>query len=335
MLAALVCAMGATSATAQDLEPRAYSNTPIGLNFLIAGYSYTEGSVAVDSSVPLTNAEVSVNATTLAYAHSLGLFGKSAKFDVVLPFAWLSGSAEFAGQPREREISGLADPRFRLSVNFYGAPALSMKEFAHYRQDVIIGAAVYVRAPWGQYDPTRLVNLGTNRWAFKTELGISKAWGAWTFELVPGVTFFTDNTDFLDGHTRTQDPLYAIQAHVIYGFKSGVWVAFDGTYFTGGSTSVDGVPDDNRQANSRAGLTVAVPVDRSNSVKFYASRGVSTRTGGELRHLRRRLAIPLGRRVLAPSRHERSDRRRPEAVARLDLSKYPPAEPGRAGGSPL
>ena len=149
------------------------------------------------------------------------------------------------------------------------------------RQDVIVGAAVYVWAPWGQYDPTRLVNLGTNRWAFKTELGISKAWGAWTFELVPGVTFFTDNTDFLDGHTRTQDPLYAIQAHVIYGFKSGVWVAFDGTYFTGGSTSVDGVSDDNRRANSRAGLTVAVPVDRSNSVKFYASRGVSTRIGGD------------------------------------------------------
>jgi hypothetical protein len=34
-----------------------------------------------------------------------------------------------AGQPREREISELGDPRFRVSVNLLGAPALSVKEF--------------------------------------------------------------------------------------------------------------------------------------------------------------------------------------------------------------
>ena len=32
-----------TTAHAQDLEPRAYSNSPIGLNFAIAGYAYATG----------------------------------------------------------------------------------------------------------------------------------------------------------------------------------------------------------------------------------------------------------------------------------------------------
>ncbi len=279
LVALFTLTLSSRDAAAQDLEPRAFANTPIGLNFLVGGYSYTTGGVAVDATVPLTNADVKVNSANLAYAHTLALFGNSAKFDISVPYGSLSGSAEFAGRPYDRSVSGIGDPRLRFSYNFYGAPALSMAEFAGYKQDVIVGASFYVWAPWGQYDPTKLVNLGTNRWAFKGELGISKAIGRWTFELVPGVTLFADNTDFLNGNTRAQDPLYSAQAHVIYAFNSGIWMALDGTYFIGGQTSVNGVADANRQSNSRAGLTLALPVDRSNSVKFYASNGLSTRTG--------------------------------------------------------
>ncbi len=273
-------ALSAASAVAQDLEPRAYSNAPVGLNFLIGGYTYTSGSVAIDPSLPLKDAHVEVNAMTIAFARSFGIGSQTGKFDVVLPYAWLSGDAEFAGQPTHRAVSGGADPRFRLSVNFYGAPALSVKDFADFRQDLIIGASVYVWAPWGQYDPSKLVNLGTNRWAFKAEFGMSKAIGDWTLELIPGITTYIDNTNFLQGRTRSQDPVYSVQVHAIYGFESGVWIALDGTYFTGARTTVDGATNDDRQSNSRAGLTVAIPVDRSNSIKLYASSGVSTRTGG-------------------------------------------------------
>jgi hypothetical protein len=279
VLIALVA--GATSASAQDLEPRAYSNTPTGLNFLLAGYTYTKGGVAVDPSVPLKDAQISVNGATVAYAHSLDAWGQSAKFDIVLPYAWLSGTAEVAGQPAERKVAGLADPRFRFSVDFYGAPALSVKEFADYQQDLIVGASMSVWAPWGQYDATKLVNLGTNRWSFKTELGVSKALGAWTLEVIPAVSFFTNNTNFFGGNTRTQDPIYSMQAHAIYHFRSGIWMALDGTYFTGGQTRTGGVDDADRLSNSRAGVTVALPLDRSSSVKLYASTGISTRTGSD------------------------------------------------------
>jgi hypothetical protein len=264
---------------AQELEPRSYSNTPVGLNFLIAGYGYAEGEVAFDPSSSITDAQFHTNTGVVAYVRSLNAWGKSAKFDVVLPYSSFSGHGLVGGQPREREVSGFGDPRFRFSMNFYGAPALSLKEFAGYRQDVIVGASLQVTAPLGQYDNSKLINLGNNRWSFKPELGISKAWGPWTVEFVTGATFYTDNTDFNNGSTLAQAPLYTVQGHIIYSFPSGMWLALDGTYFTGGRTTVNDVRGDNMQTNTRAGLTLALPVDRYNSVKLYASTGTSTRTG--------------------------------------------------------
>ncbi len=72
-----------------------------------------------------------------------------------------------------------------------------------------------------------------------------------------------------------------MQGHVIYNFQSGIWVAVDGTYYTGGRSSIDGVDAGSPQSNTRVGLTVAIPVNRRNSVKLHASSGVSARTGGD------------------------------------------------------
>ena len=281
-LLVVICftAMGA-DVSAQDLEPRAYANTPVGMNFLIAGYGYSKGGLATDPSVPLTNAKLHTHVAVLAYARSLDIWGKSGKVDVVLPYGWVSGNADFMGQPREREVDGFGDPRIRISVNFHGAPALSLPQFASYEQDLIIGASLQVSAPLGQYDADKLVNIGTNRWSVRPELGISKALGPLTLELAADVTFYTDNHDFLGGQTREQDPIYSVQGHLIYHLRSGIWVAIDGNYYTGGRTTVDGVRGDDLQKNSRVGATVALPVNRYHSVKLYASTGVSTRTGSD------------------------------------------------------
>ena len=200
---------------------------------------------------------------------------------MIVPYSSFLGSALVNGQVKAREMSGFNDLKARVSINFYGAPALSVKEFAQYKQDLLLGASLQVAAPLGQYDDTKLVNLGNNRWSFKPELGISKAWGAWTVEVAPGVTFYSKNTDFFNGGTLQQDPLYSVQAHVVYGFKSGIWLALDSTYFSGGRTTVNGVRSQNLQSSTRGGLTLALPVDRNNSIKLYASGGASTRTGTE------------------------------------------------------
>jgi hypothetical protein len=217
----------------------------------------------------------------LAYVRSLDVWGKSAKFDVILPYSSFSAQALVDGQPRERAMSGLGDPRFRFSINLFGAPALVVKEFASYQQDLIVGLSLQVSAPLGQYDNSKLLNLGNNRFSFRPELVISKAWGPWTVEVAPSVIFFTDNHGFYNGRTFAQAPIYLVQGHIIYSFPSGIWLALDGTYFTGGRTTVNGVRGDNEQTNTRAGFTLALPVDRSNSIKLAASTGISTRTGSE------------------------------------------------------
>ena len=275
----VVLALSATPVWAQQLEPRAYSNVPVGLNFLVAGYTYSTGGLATDPATSLQNAELEIHAPLLAYARSFDTWGKSAKFDAVLAAGCVSGSAEANGVPVSRDICGGLDPAFRVTVNFYGAPALSLDEFRSYRQDLIAGASLQVVAPLGQYDPARLVNLGTNRWTVKPEIGLSKKLGALTIEGALGVAFFTDNDEYYDGRTREQAPLVSTQAHLIYEFPGGTWAAVNATYYAGGRTTLDGAKQNDELANTRLGITLALPVDRHNSVKLYASKGVSVRFG--------------------------------------------------------
>jgi hypothetical protein len=270
-----------SSAHAQDLEPRAYSNTPVGMNFLLTGFTYSKGGLVADPAIPLENADIENNGMFLGYMHAFDLWGMSSNFSIVAPYAFVSGSATFAGQPRERDVSGFADPRFQLTVNFLGAPALSLKEFAGYKQDILMGASLKVTPPVGQYDSSKLVNIGTNRWSMEPGIGISKEFGPIRTELAGGVTFYSDNNDYLGGQTFGVDPIYSIQGHIIYNFKSGIWCALDGTYYWGGLTVVNGIEGDTLQENTRVGGTLSLPVNRHNSVKLFVTSGVSTRTGSD------------------------------------------------------
>src|SRR5438094_2950016 len=156
-------------------------------------------------------------------------------------------------------------------------PALSMDEYATYHQDVIVGASLQVTAPLGQYDSTKLLNVGTNRWSIKPELGVSKAWGPVTLEVIPAITFFTNNDDFLRGKTLEQDPIYSVQGHLIYEISPALWTAFDATYYTGGRTTIDGEKGE-RLENVRLGLTTSLSLTRHQSTKLFGSAGVYHRT---------------------------------------------------------
>lgn len=271
----------ATGVEAGEIEPRAYVNTPVGINFLLGGYAYSDGDLATSGSSPLKNAELDMNTGIVAYARSMDVLGQSAKFDVILGYSDLSGEAMVNDQKRTRDVSGFLDPRFRFSINFIGAPALSLQEFANYQQDLIVGASVQVSAPLGQYDDERLVNLGNNRWFVKPDIGISKAWGALALEFSSGAFLYTDNDDFFNGKKLEQKPLYTAQLHATYNFGRGIWAAVSSTYDHGGRTTIDGVRSDDLQKNSRAGLTLALPVNRNNSIKLFASTPLHTTAGGD------------------------------------------------------
>ncbi|MFZ5570220.1 MAG: transporter [Thermodesulfobacteriota bacterium] len=284
ILPAMLFFLAATAAAgAGEIEPRAYANTPVGINFLILGYSVSEGGLSTEASSPIKDARLRIHSSVLACARSLDVWGKSGKIDLILPYSRLSGTATVKGLPAERNVGGFHDPRLRFSVNLYGAPALSLKEFADYRQDLIVGASLQVSAPLGQYDEGRLVNLGNNRWYVKPDLGISKAWGPLVTEFSAGVFWFSENREYFGGQTLRQDPLYTAQVHAAYHFGRGPWAALSATYDYGGRTTVDGVRNPELESNWRGGATIALPLHRNHSIKLYASSGVHTRIGNDYR----------------------------------------------------
>jgi hypothetical protein len=278
-LATIAALVAARPASSQDIEPRTYFNAPIGINFLIVGYAYTQGALQFDSALDITDAHLKSSNAVLAYARVFELGGKEAMFDVVVPYTALSGHAFSDGERVERSINGFATPSFRLCWNFYGAPALSLREFRDWQPDLVVGASLRVTAPWSQYDEDRLVNIGTNRWSFKPEIGASKSFGPWTVEGSAAVTFYTVNDEFFRGNRREQDPLYSLQGHVIHGFSGGSWLSVDATYYAGGRNTINGILKADLQQNWRFGATYAIPLDRKNSIKLYASTGLSDRTG--------------------------------------------------------
>lgn len=279
IVAAISLAFLAAGAQAQEIEPRSFTNTPVDLNFFLTSYSFLEGDVLPDPSLPVDDVKAEIHTTFAGYVRSLDVWGQCGKLQVVLPYAWVDVSGKVSGQSESRRFDGFADPRFRFSVNFFGAPSLSFEEFQDYEQDTIVGASLLVTAPYGRYDSDRVVNIGTNRWSFKPEIGISKALKPWTLELSTAAALYTDNREFFGDVTREQDPIYSVQSHVIYDFGSGIWSSMSATYYTGGRTTVDGERKHDLQENWRIGLNLSLPLDRRHSIKIYGSRGVSTRTG--------------------------------------------------------
>jgi hypothetical protein len=281
----LIACCLARSVCAQELEPRVYSPNPVGINFLLTAYGRSQGQVLFDPSVPVQNVEATLNAAVLGYGATFGAWGRLASATLVVPFVSGTVSGEVGGGQREIERNGLADASLRLGLNLFGIPALSPAEFAERTPETALGASLVIVAPTGDYDSSHLINIGTNRWAFKPELGLSFPVGHWFLEAYGGVWFFTTNTDYYGDTHRSEEPLASFQAHVSYTFRRGLWLAADATYYRGGQTSVDGRIQDDRQANTRVGLTFAVPITRHQSIKLAWSDGVVVRFGGSFNTL--------------------------------------------------
>jgi hypothetical protein len=271
----------ASISSAQELLPAAYTPAPYGINLLSLAATYNSGDLAFDPSGPIEDASAKIGFSTLGYARTLKVAGRSANIGVILPYVIGDLEGLYLGEQASAERSGLGDLVFRGAVNLFGAPAMSPKEFSTYRPRTLIGVSLIVKAPTGQYDPSKLINIGTNRWAFKPEIGIVHVMGRWAIDAYVGGWFFTDNTDFFGGLTREQDPMLSTQFHVRYLIQRGLWAAIDGNFWRGGQTTVNGAVNDDLQRNSRIGATVSMRLGRSQSLRIAASRGAFTRIGGD------------------------------------------------------
>jgi hypothetical protein len=270
------------TAQAQELEPGAYSPSPDGANIVVIIDSFSHGELSLDPSLPISDARADINTTAAGYVRTFGLFDRSANFGVAVPYVHANFSGLIEGEPQTAHRSAFGDTRFRLAINLFGAPAMTPREFATWQESpsTIVGMSLVVVPPTGAYDPTKLVNVGFNRWSFRPEVGFRRANGHWTFEADAGVWVFTDNNDFYGGHVRHEDPIVSLQGHVIYTFRPRMWLAYDVNYYTGGRTTVDGKLNFDLQQNTLGGFTFALPLTQRQSIKFTTSRVVRATIGG-------------------------------------------------------
>ncbi len=267
---------------AQDMEPRAYSNAPIGTNFLGSGFTNSSGGVSLDPSAPVTDVEADINITTLGISRFFSLQNRLANASIILPRVDADLSGNIGEEKRSINRTGLGDLRFRLAMNLIGSEPKTPEEFTKYSQKTTtVGISSVIVAPTGEYNPEYLINIGTNRWAFKPEIGVSHSINNWFMEGTYGLWLYTDNDNFYGGKEREQKPINSFQLHTGYTFSPGLWLSADATYWSGGQTKVEGVEKNDTQSSSRYGLTLSVPLSKKFSIKLACSKGLSARIGND------------------------------------------------------
>ena len=122
--------------------------------------------------------------------------------------------------------------------------------------------------PLGEYSDRRLINLGANRLVISPQLGVLHQRNRWQFELTGSAFLFQDNDEFWQGTHLEQDPLWFIQAHVVYGFRPGWWVSASTGFAYGGESFVNGQPKNNESRSGYRAVSAGVPLSRSQALKF-------------------------------------------------------------------
>ena len=266
---------------AQEFEPRSLGNLPVKSNFAILGYGYSIGNVLLDPAISIDDLNARVHILAVGYLRSFNLFGKVAKVDVVLPYAIGDWEGRYVGIDTATSRNGFGDARIRLSVNIIGSPVLKMSEFRNYKQKTILGFNIQVIAPTGQYYPDKLINLGSNRWTFRPQVGVSHMMNRWILEFYIGGWFFTKNNNFLNGNKLSQNPIGITKVHAIYSFPKGVWLAADIGYGVGGRTLVNDVKRDTRISGMRFGLTTMIKIMKQHFLKLYVVSGIRFEKGSD------------------------------------------------------
>jgi hypothetical protein len=277
---------------AQDLAPRAYVITAIHSNAITLTYAFYSGNLDFGN-IPITNATARGSVPVLSCFHSLSFFGRTASIVVSLPY----GVANFRGSVMGTETnvyrSGLLDSVYRFSVNLKGGPAMTAQEYSGWRQKTLIGVSLRVVAPTGQYDPTKLINWGNNRWAFKPELGLSRRWNRWVVDAYGGAWLYASNPEFFSKNQynpgivkQKQAPIGAFEGHLSYDVKPRLWASIDGNFWFGGKTSLNGVVNSASELrNSRIGATASFPISKHHSIKFSYNNGAYIKFGGNFQSI--------------------------------------------------
>jgi hypothetical protein len=256
---------------AQELEPRRWSHLPTGANFVGAGYAYTKADISLDPVLRIENGKMELHTWAARYIRTFELFEKSARIDLVQAYQRGRWQGSVDGVPKSVRRGGLSDSFMRFAINLYGAPPLKGEEFAAYRAKVdvetIVGTALVVQLPTGEYKDGKLINLGTNRYTFQPQVGVVHNRGKWSMELTGVVYIYTDNKDFFDGNKLETDPLYTLQTHLVYTFRPGLWASAGAGFGYGGESTVNGEKKNDRKETIGWQFGLGYPITRQMGVK--------------------------------------------------------------------
>ena len=256
----------------QEVEPRRWSHVPVGLNFATVGYVYSEAEISDNPALQLEDVEASVHTVLAKYIRTFELFQKSARIDIAQAYQKGRWTGLLDGNPASTDRAGWTDTVARLAVNIYGAPPLSGKSFGAYRaslnEETVVGMALAVHLPTGEYMEDRLINLGTNRFTFRPQMGVVHSWGKWSTELTGSAWIFTDNDEFFGGNKLETAPLYVMQGHAWYTFRPGLWLGAGVGYAYGARSTLNGEEKDDRKGNLGWVISLAYPLTRDWGVKL-------------------------------------------------------------------
>ena len=272
---------GNRSCAAQELEPGAYAVAPVGVNVFVVSNTFNVGDVAFEPAAPVDDGRAAINITALGYGRTLNVGGRSAQASFAVPLTAGHLEGTVLGTPAAVTRVGAADPRLRFAVNLYGAPAMDVQTFISTRPKRLVGLSITIGAPLGSYSSERLVNLGTRRWAFKPELGVSQIFGRWIVDTYAGVWLFTTNNHFYGGASRSQAPIASLQFHVHYAITRRLVVSGNANFYEGGRTTIDGRENVDLQRNSRVGATLVRPLSKGRTLRVAVSRGARTTIGAD------------------------------------------------------
>jgi hypothetical protein len=185
----------------------------------------------------------------------------------------LSGEATTWDYTLGQTARGFGDPTVEFDVNLIGPRAqTNLVDVLRYEPGFSLDLFADLAVPIGEYDDTRTLNLGQNRWYGR--VGAPFVWqlGPWvpgrrtTVELLPAVWFFGTNDDYV-GTTLETDPMFQMDAHVTRDLTERIWASLDSSWYTGGKATIDGVEGESlnnlgigitlgHQINDNLGLTV-------------------------------------------------------------------------------
>lgn len=278
-----VLAAGAPGAIAQDVEPRGLSPAPVGTNITGLTLAHSWGAVLLDKTLQVENLDGSTYSLVPSYTRYIDLFGLTSRATAALPLATGNWDALVGVDSVETDVSrtGLGDGVVAMTVFLLGAPAMTSTEFRDYRRKTLVGFNLRVSVPIGQYNPEKLLNLGSNRWKITPALGVSHWMGKFTIEAYAGVWLFTNNTALLGDNVQSQDPLFAFQLNAAYSFKPRLWLAAGVRQTAGGKTTVNGIGKDDPTENTRFGLILGLPIAQRNTIKLIWTTPLKTTTGGD------------------------------------------------------